>query len=129
MCRPAVVLHVRLIALAQPARSFARALVATPFQPVPLLLRPENKILRTCGSDLESKKLWRRVSSIRFFPTCRRSVSLLLRRRINPPTGAVRLCRSLACGSACLRARTSRLSIAALPLLPKKDARIVGVRA
>ena len=34
--------------------------------------------------------------------------------------GAVRLCRSSACGSACLRARTSRLSIAALPLMPKK---------
>ena len=35
------VLHRRFIALVQSARSFARALVATPFQWVPLLPRPK----------------------------------------------------------------------------------------
>ena len=39
-----------------------------------------------------------------------------------PPAGAVRLCRSLACGGACLRARTFRLSTTALPLQPEKNA-------
>ena len=51
------VLHGHLITLlAQPARSFARALVATPCQSVPLLLRPINlMVLATCGSDLKNK--------------------------------------------------------------------------
>ena len=42
--------------------------------------------------------------------------------------GAVRRYRSLVRGGACLRPRTSRLSIASLPLLPEKYAGIVGVR-
>ena len=41
--RPAAVLHGHLVALALPARSFTRALVATPFQLVSLLPRPEKK--------------------------------------------------------------------------------------
>ena len=46
--------HGRLIALAQSARSFAPALVATPFQSVPLLPRPEKQNTpRTCGSNLK----------------------------------------------------------------------------
>ena len=38
-----------------------------------------------------------------------------------------RPCRSSARGGACLRAQSSRLCIAALPLLPTRDARIAGV--
>ena len=44
VCRPAAVFHGRLIALAQWTRSFARALVATPFQSVHLPPRPEHKV-------------------------------------------------------------------------------------
>ena len=98
------------------------ALVGTPCQSVALLPRPRNKkMLATCSPDLKTHKFSRRVKSIGLFTARRRSVSFLsLRRRIQPPAGAVRLCRSLTCGGACLRARTSRLSTAALPLLPKK---------
>ena len=45
------------------------------------------------------------------------------------PLCKLRLCRTLARGGACLRARASRLCIAALPRLPKKDARVVGAHA
>ena len=66
---PVTSLRGRLIALAQPARSFARALVPTPFQSVPLLSHPEKQNApRTCGSDLKKQKISRRVSSIRLLP-------------------------------------------------------------
>ena len=90
----------------------------------------EQNTPRTYGSDLRKKIFLRRVSATHLFLARQRSVSLLLRRRFQSPAGAVRPRRSLACGGACLRAlRTSRLSNAALPLLPKTDVRIVGVRA
>ena len=70
-------------------------------------------------------KIPRRASSIRLFPARRRSVSLLLQ----PHTGELRLRRILACGGACLRARTSQLSIVAPPLQPEKSGRTIGIRA
>ena len=42
--------------------------------------------------------------------------------------GTFSLRRSFSCGNACLQARASRLSIAALPLLPKQNGHILGVR-
>ena len=91
MGRPAAVIHCRLVALAPSVRSFARALVATPFQSDPLLPRPEQlKAPRACGSDLINKtNLIRRVSSIRLFHARQRFVTLLLCRRIQPPAGAI----------------------------------------
>ena len=71
----------------------------------------------------------RRVSSKRLLPSRRPSVPPpLLCRRIQAPAGTVKLCPSLACGGACLRARTSPLSFAALPLLPNNVARITNNR-
>ena len=65
----------------------------------------------------KKQKQSRRVSAIRLF--CR---------RIQPPAGAVRLIsRSSTRGGACLNLRTLWLSIAAMPLLRKKDARTVEV--
>ena len=56
VCRPAAVLHGRLIALAQSAPYYERALVATPFQSVTHPPHPEkNKIPRTRGSDPKNK--------------------------------------------------------------------------
>ena len=55
--RPAPVLHGRLIALARLAPSFARTLVATHFQSVPLLPRPKKKmLLAASGTDLKTRK-------------------------------------------------------------------------
>ena len=93
MCHPpAGVLHGRLIALAHSARSFARALVGTQIQSVVLLLYPTKhnapRNLR-CLSEKKKKMLLFRESSIRPFPVRRRSVALLLRRRMQPPAGAV----------------------------------------
>ena len=76
---------------------------------------------RTCGSDLKKNNSRARRGSIRLFPARRRSVSLLPRCRVSPASyRSNRLCRSVACGGARLRARTRRLSIAALPQLPKR---------
>ena len=48
-------LHGRLVALAQSTRSFARALVAIPFQSIPFLRHPEKQNApRTCSSDLKN---------------------------------------------------------------------------
>ena len=49
----------------------------------------KTKCSRTCGSDLRKQKFSRRVSSVHLFPARRRSVALLPRRRIQPPTGAI----------------------------------------
>ena len=63
------------------------------------------------------------MSSTRLCPACRRSMSLLHCRRIQPPDSLLtaqfplcklRRCRSLVCGGACLSAQPSRLCIAAL---------------
>ena len=127
VCHPsAVVLYCRLIALAHSARSFALCLVDTKFQSVHLLPRKKKqsapRSLR-CWSEKQIFSI--RESSIRLFPARRRRVALLLCRRSQPPAGAVsprkpRLRRSVARDGACRRARASRLSNAAPPLLPKK---------
>ena len=85
MCRPAAVLHGHLIALARSARSFARALVATPFQLVPLLPRPRNKVLLALAVLRQATKNNSQDEVTRLFPVRRRSVSLLPRRLIRPP--------------------------------------------
>ena len=100
-------------------RLVARTLVATPFQSVPLLPPPLNTSCNLRFWD-ETQNVWRRVSSTYLLPACRRSLSLHLCRRIQLLAGAVRLCCSLARGPDCLRARTFRSSIAALPLRPQK---------
>ena len=87
--------------------------------------RKNKELHAACGADL-AKKISFRESSIRIFPARRRTVAPLLRRRIQPPAGAVpstqtkTMRRSVARGGACIRARRSRLSIAAPPLLHEK---------
>ena len=77
----------------------------------------KQKAFRHSRFRSEKYKLPRRGRSLPAPVDAKRRVSLLTRRRIQPPAdGAVRLCRRLASGGVCLRARTSRLSIASLPL-------------
>lgn len=81
----------------------------------------QNKMLLAAfDTDLETNFIAEREFNPFFLPARRRPVSLL-RRRIQPPDGALRRCRSFTCGGACLCPRASRLSVAALPLLPKKS--------
>ena len=59
------------------------------------------------------------MTSVRLFPSCRRSVSLLLR-HVRHSTLAVRLCRIVSHKSSCLPAWASRMNTAALLLLQTK---------
>ena len=128
MCHPpAAVLYGRLIALAHSARSFARALVDTQFQSVSLLPRPPQKILlAACGADLKNNNSRSgRVQSVSCPPVddAQSPSSYVIESSLLTaqfPQSKPRLRRSLARGGTCLRARASRLSIAAPPLLPKK---------
>ena len=127
MCHPpAVVLHGRLIASAHSASSFALALVHTQFQSVPLSPRlKKNKMLHAvCGADLKNENSRSgRVQSVSSPPVDGQSPSSFVESSLLPaqfPPRKPRLRRSVARGGACLRARASRLSIAAPPLLPKK---------
>ena len=101
---------------------------------VPLISRPRKQKLLFAffGTGLKNK-LSRRVSSTSL---CRSStldlppaLSIPASRRRGSLYAKPRPCRSLTRGGACLRAQPSRLCIAALPLLPTKDARIAGVCA
>ena len=128
MCHhPAVVLHGRLIALAHSARSFALALVHTQFRSVSLLPRAKkNKMLHAaCGADLKNKKNRSgRVQPVSSPPVDGQSPSsFVVESSLLPaqfPPRKPRPRRTVARGGACLRARASRSSIAAPPLLPKK---------
>lgn len=109
------------------------------FQSDTLLLRPNKKVLLAAfGSDPAILFIAQGGLQGGFNPPLPRSSTLslhslsssnqnLLRARL--PQRKPRPRRRLARGGSCLRAQTSRLCIAALPLLPKKDARIVSVRA
>ena len=86
----------------------------------------KNKMLHAvCGADLKNKNSrLGRVQSVSSPPVDGQSPSSFvvessLLPAQYPPRRPI-LCRSVARGGACLRARASRLSIAALPLLPKK---------
>ena len=108
---------------------FALALGHTQFQSVPLLPRSEkNKMLHAvCGADLRNKNFSSgRVQSVSSPPVDGQSpYAFVIESSLLPaqsPPSKPRLRRSVARSGACLRARASRLSIAAPPLLPKKDA-------
>ena len=92
-----------------------------PSSPVP----KNKKLLAACGADLKNESSRSgRVQSVPSPPVDGQSPSSsvvessLLPRQF--PPFKPRLRRSVARGGACLRARESRLSIAAPPLLPKK---------
>ena len=127
MCHPpAVVLHGRLIALAHLARSFALALDDAHSNGFPFFPVPKNKmLLAACGADLQNKSSRpERVQSVSSPPVDAQSPSTsVVESSLLPaqfPPLKPRLRHSLARGGACFRARASRLSIAAPPLLPKK---------
>ena len=101
-------------------------LVGTQFQSIPLLPRPKNLPLAARGADLKNKNSRpERVQSVPSPPVDAQSLSSFVESSLLPaqfPARKPRLRRSVARGGACLRARASRLSIAAPPLLPKKRA-------
>ena len=107
--------------LTHSARSFALALVDSQFKSVPLLPRPKNEMLRTaCGAHLKNKSSRSgRVQSVSSPPVDAQSPSSfvvessLLPAQFRPLKPRLR--RSVPRGGACLRARASRLSIAAPP--------------
>ena len=94
----------------------------------PLDLSPvaKNKmLLAACGADLKNKSSRSgRVQSVPSSPVDARSPSsFVVESSLLPaqfPPLKPRLCRSVARGGACPRARASRSGIAAPPLLPKK---------
>lgn len=104
------------------------------FQSVLLRSRPKTQMLLAVFGTCLTKKYSCRVSSTPSDPLVdARPPSCIVvessRLTVRFPLCNATMCRSLARGSACLRAQPYRLCVAALPRLPTEHARIAGVCA